>query len=55
MTRDSALRDGETATGNSPYSSPIDWTHATFIAADHLGITSDPTFIDNVLHLLLET
>lgn len=54
VTRNSALRSTKAPTGDSPYSSPVDWTHATFIAADHLGLTSDPTFTDNVLHLLLE-
>lgn len=54
VTRNSALRSTRAPTGDSPYSSPVDWTHATFIAADHLGLTSDPTFTDNVLHLLLE-
>ena len=34
--------------------SPIDWTHVTFLFSDHLGLTKDPAFTDNVLFLLLE-
>ena len=34
--------------------SPIDWTHVTFLFANHLGITRDPVFTDNLLYLLLE-
>ncbi len=34
---------------------PIDWTDVNFLYTDHLGLTADPTFSDNVLHLLLES
>ena len=34
--------------------SPIDWTSVQFIATDHLGLTTDPGFANNVLYLLLE-
>ncbi len=34
--------------------SPIHWSTVHFIFADHLGMTRDPGFSDNVLHLLLE-
>ncbi len=34
--------------------SPIDWTAVQFVFANHLGLTSDPGFTDNVLYLLLE-
>ena len=34
--------------------SPIDWSQVRFTFSDHLGITSDPAFSDNVLYLLLE-
>jgi hypothetical protein len=34
--------------------SPIAWDHVTFLFQDHLGLTSDPTFSDNLLFLLLE-
>ncbi len=33
---------------------PIDWTQVTFLFADHLGLTKDPAFTDNVLFVLLE-
>ena len=33
---------------------PIPWTRSTFISANHLGLTADPTFTDNVLYTLLE-
>ena len=34
--------------------SPIPWTSSYFVFTDHVGMTSDPAFVDNVLHLLLE-
>jgi len=34
--------------------SPIHWAGVTFLFNDHLGMTKDPGFSDNVLHLLLE-
>ncbi|MCG8455391.1 MAG: hypothetical protein MI919_03850, partial [Holophagales bacterium] len=34
--------------------SPVRWSQVSFLFTDHLGITSDPTFSDNVLYLLLE-
>jgi len=54
VTRKSALLDQRHASDTGKVNTPISWTHTTFIAADHLGITRDPTFSDNVLHLLLE-
>jgi len=33
---------------------PVDWTNVTFLTEDHLGITREPVFVDNVLYLLLE-
>ena len=32
--------------------SPIDWIHVTFLFPEHLGMTKDPAFSDNVLYLL---
>jgi hypothetical protein len=32
--------------------SPIRWRHVTFLFSDHLGLTRDPAFTDNVLYLL---
>lgn len=37
-----------------PLDSPIDWHHVTFLFTDHIGLTKDPIFRDNVLYLLLE-
>jgi pimeloyl-ACP methyl ester carboxylesterase len=34
--------------------SPIAWTDVTFLFSDHLGMTRDPAFTDNVLFRLLE-
>ena len=34
---------------------PIKWSSVNFLFADHLGLTSDPGFTDNVLFLLLES
>ncbi len=34
--------------------SPIDWHDIDFIPQDHLGVTRDPVFIDNILFTLLE-
>ncbi len=34
--------------------SPIQWSRATFFFEDHLGLTRDPAFIDNLLYALLE-
>jgi hypothetical protein len=33
---------------------PIDWTGVTFVVGDHLAVTRNPTFTDNVLYRLLE-
>jgi len=33
---------------------PIDFNDVTFIFEDHLGLTKDPAFSDNLLFLLLE-
>ncbi|HEX3035554.1 MAG TPA: hypothetical protein VHT73_10565 [Thermodesulfobacteriota bacterium] len=57
VTCSSALLDGcigqdENWTPNPM--TPIQWTNVTFLFADHLGITKDPAFTDNVLFLLLE-
>lgn len=34
--------------------SPVDWTSVQFIPADHIGLTSDRSFTNNMLFLLLE-
>ena len=33
---------------------PVAWTSVRFLFNDHLGMTKDPGFTDNVLYLLLE-
>ena len=35
--------------------SPIHWRQVHFIFSDHLGLTKDPAFTDNVLYFLLES
>ncbi|MEO1028467.1 MAG: hypothetical protein AAFX02_05355 [Pseudomonadota bacterium] len=53
--RHSALLDERTGNEWEPLlQSPIDWTSVQFIATDHLGLTTDPGFANNVLFLLLE-
>jgi hypothetical protein len=34
---------------------PIAWTDVTFLFADHLALTRDPAFTDNILYRLLES
>ncbi|MEE8526268.1 MAG: hypothetical protein V3T72_20215 [Thermoanaerobaculia bacterium] len=53
--RSSALMDERIGHSWLPtLSSPIDWTHVTFLFREHLDITHDPVFTDNLLYLLLE-
>lgn len=55
VTRRSMLMDRRTeAQAGDRLKSPISWTGAHFVFADHVHMTSDPAFVDNVLHLLLE-
>ena len=35
--------------------SPINWSYVLFLFSDHLGITKDPAFVDNLLYFLLES
>ena len=37
-----------------PIRTPIEWASVNFLFSDHLGLTNDPAFTDNVLFLLLE-
>lgn len=55
VTRKSMLMDrrGKGSEGGR-LQSPIHWTHSQFVFSDHKKMTSDPAFVDNVLHLLLE-
>jgi hypothetical protein len=54
--RRSALMDerDEQAQG-SRLTSPIGWSQVLFIFSDHLGMTMDPAFVDNILYFLLES
>jgi pimeloyl-ACP methyl ester carboxylesterase len=35
--------------------SPIAWSQVTFLFNNHIGMTQDPVFLDNILYLLLES
>jgi pimeloyl-ACP methyl ester carboxylesterase len=53
--RTSALMDERVGSEWRPsLVSPVDWSRVTFLFTDHLGMTGDPAFTDNVLYLLLE-
>ncbi|MEM9347854.1 MAG: hypothetical protein AAGB26_14685 [Planctomycetota bacterium] len=55
VTRASTLMDERVGRGYVPrVQSPIQWDHVQFILADHIGLTSDPSFSNNVLYELLE-
>lgn len=56
MTRASALADERTGESAAVvFRSPIRWTSKTFLPTNHMGLTRDPVFVDNVLSLLLES
>lgn len=53
--RSSALMDERLGQAWQPeLVSPIHWAQVMFLFTDHLGVTKDPAFTDNVLHVLLE-
>ena len=56
VTRSSAVMDERLGDNEwTPYvQTPIKWTNVMFLFSDHLGITRDPTFSDNILFILLE-
>jgi len=56
VTRASAVMDERVGNEEwTPYvQTPIKWANVMFLFSDHLGITMDPTFSDNVLFILLE-
>ena len=55
VTRSSALMDERVGGTWTPYlQSPIKWSNVMFLFSDHLGLTKDPGFSDNVLYILLE-
>ncbi|MEM9418702.1 MAG: hypothetical protein AAGA25_06535 [Planctomycetota bacterium] len=56
VTRESAVMDERLGADWEPHLvTPIDWTDVNFLFTDHLGLTADPVFADNVLYLLLES
>jgi len=55
VTRSSALMDERIGGEWKPYLvSPVKWTNVMFFFSDHIGLTKDPAFTDNILYLLLE-
>ncbi len=53
--RASALMDERAGGKWSPkLVTPIQWKSVMFIFNDHLGMTKDPVFTDNILYILLE-
>ena len=55
VTRVSALMDERMGSTWQPHLvGPIPWTNVMFLFTDHLGMTRDPAFTDNLLYLLLE-
>jgi hypothetical protein len=53
--RSSALMDERTADNRqSRLISPIAWTSVQFLYENHLGLTKDPVFADNLLYYLWE-
>lgn len=54
--RSSALMDERMSDHlNRRLVSPIQWNQVHFIFSDHLGLTQNPAFTDNVLYFLLES
>jgi hypothetical protein len=52
--RSSALMDERVGGEWAPtLVSPIDWSAVTFLFAEHVEMTSDPAFTDNLLYFLL--
>ena len=55
VTRQSVLRDLRRPDEMAQrMKSPIPWTGTHFVFSNHVQMTADPAFVDNVLHLLLE-
>lgn len=53
--RSSALMDERVGTDRlGRLESPINWTTVQFLFRDHLGLTKDPAFTDNLLYFLFE-
>ncbi len=55
VARYSSLADERFGGGYRPWlESPVPWSNVTFLADDHIGLTKNPHFTDNMLFLLLE-
>jgi len=53
--RSSALMDERVGSNNKGrLKTPIQWANVLFLFSDHLGLTTDPVFTDNILYMLLE-
>lgn len=54
--RSSAIMDERTGRPwTRGVTSPVAWDDVTFVFSDHLGMTRDPAFTDNILYRLLES
>ena len=53
--RSSALMDERVGSNDKGrLKTPIQWANVLFLFSDHLGLTTDPVFTDNILYMLLE-
>lgn len=52
--RFSAIADRRQGRGGPWLDSPVPWSSITFLPDDHIGLTSNPVFTDNLLFFLLE-
>ena len=53
--RSSALMDERVGSNiKGRLKTPIQWANILFLFSDHLGLTTDPVFTDNILYMLLE-
>jgi hypothetical protein len=53
--RSSALMDERVGSNiKGRLRTPIKWANVLFLFSDHLGLTTDPVFTDNMLYMLLE-
>ena len=53
--RSSALMDERVGSNyKGRLKTPIQWANVLFLFSDHLGLTTDPVFTDNILYMLLE-
>lgn len=56
VTRASCLMDERVGgTWHPTLESPVDWEEAIFLRTGHMGTTADPTFLDNLGYLILES